>query len=166
MLSVSIKLDHIVVTLIDGISSGSLKTNCQTTINWHGNNVTVQRTTYFACTIARPIINNHEVKFRCDSSKLSNGIFNTLFFIICRNCNKSFCMIGQTPTNLSLVEKEKKTTYHFIISQNAQLTKLMRPANVRTMNKCRKATCFSAYLELFLLSSAHHYLTLNGDQDE
>ena len=100
MLSVGIKLNHIVVAMIDGISSRSLKTNSQTTINWHGNNVTVQRSTYLTRSIPRPIINNNEIKLRRNSPKLCNSIFNTLFFIVCRNCNKSFYLIRQSPTSV------------------------------------------------------------------
>ena len=100
MLAVGIKLNHAVVAMVDSISSRSLKTNSQTTINWHGDNVAVQRTTNFARSVARPVINNNKVKFRRNSPKLCNSIFNTLFFIVCRNCNKSFYLIRQSPTSV------------------------------------------------------------------
>lgn len=46
MLPIGIKLDHIVVSMIDGIPGRGLKTNSQTTVNWHINHSTMELVAY------------------------------------------------------------------------------------------------------------------------
>ena len=89
MLPVSIKLNHIVVSMINGISSRCLKTNCKATVNRHINNIAVDTLADRKRSIMRSIINNNKIKLRRNMPKLGNGVFYTLFFIICRNSNKS-----------------------------------------------------------------------------
>lgn len=62
MLAVSIKLDHIVVVMVDGISSRSLKAHSQTTIDWHANDVAAKFLTDGKRAIVRPIVNNNKIK--------------------------------------------------------------------------------------------------------
>lgn len=46
MLTISIKLNHIVITMVDGIPGRGLKTNSQTTVNWHINHSTMKLVAY------------------------------------------------------------------------------------------------------------------------
>ena len=94
MLPVSIKLDHIVVSMINGISSRCLKTNCKATVNWHVNNIAANIFTDRERTVMRSVINNYKIELRRDLPKLDYGVFYALFLIICRNGNKSFWTIG------------------------------------------------------------------------
>ena len=94
MLPVSIKLDHIVVSMIDSISSRGLKSNSQTTINRHVNNIAADILADRKRAIVRSIINNYKIELRRDLPKLDNGVFYALFLIICRNGNKGSWTMG------------------------------------------------------------------------
>ena len=104
MLPVSIKLNHIVISMIDSISSRGLKSNCKTTVNWHVNNIAADILADRKRAVMRSIINNYKIKPRRDLPKLDYGVFYALFLIICRNGNKGFWTIGHAnPFSLLLI---------------------------------------------------------------
>ena len=104
MLPVSIKLDHIVVSMVNGISSCSLKSNSQATINRHVNNIAVDILTDRKRAVVRSVINNYKIELWRDLPKLDNGVFYALFLIICRNGNKGSWTIGHAnPFSLLLI---------------------------------------------------------------
>mgnify|MGYP004564208141 CR=1 FL=1 len=89
MLPISIKLDHVVISMIDGISSRGLETNCKTTVNWHINNIAADILADRKRAVMRSVINNYIIELRRDLPKLDYGVFYALFLVICRNGNKS-----------------------------------------------------------------------------
>lgn len=101
MLPVGIKLDHIVVSMINGISSRCLKTNCKATVDRHRDDITTQQITYFSRSVAGTIIDDNEIKLWSNRTEFFYCAFNALLFVISRNRNKHIRFRRQSSTILS-----------------------------------------------------------------
>ena len=101
MLSVGIKLDHIVISMVDSISSCSLKTNRKATVDRHCNDTTAQQITYFSRSVMRTVIDDNEVKLWGNRAEFSYCVFNAFLFVICWDCNKHIRFRRQSKTILS-----------------------------------------------------------------
>ena len=103
MLAVSIKLNHIVISMINCITRSRLKSNSQTTINGHINNVTIKVLADRQCSISRSIIDDDKIKLRCNLPEFTYGISNAILFVVSRYSNKSSSWIRQNEPFSSLL---------------------------------------------------------------
>lgn len=94
MLPISIKLDHIVVSMINCVLSRNLETNCKAAVNWHVNNIAADILTDRKRAVMRSVINNYKIELRRYLPNLEYGVFYALLLVICRNGNKDSWTIG------------------------------------------------------------------------
>ena len=80
--------------MVNGISSCSLKTNCEATVNWHVDNIAADILADRKRAVMRSVINNYIIEPRSDLPQLDYGVFYALFLVICRNGNKGSWTIG------------------------------------------------------------------------
>lgn len=64
MLSIRIELNHVVVIILQRITSCCLKSNRQATVNKHINYIASQTHTKFESAIPRAVVNDDKVKLR------------------------------------------------------------------------------------------------------
>ena len=125
MLAVSIKLNHIVISMINRITRSRLKPNSQSAINGHINNVTTKVLADSQCSISRPIIDDYKIKLRCNLPEFAYGISNAILFVVSGYSNKSSSCIRQNKPFSSL--------YFLLLYQASQ----KQPPNIQAVTQAQ-----------------------------